>query len=80
MKEITPSELDACPADLAEAIFFLRREGFSKVESIGVLAKHRGLPLSEAKVLVHTSEAWSDVSDRDEEFHDHLVKAATKPS
>lgn len=80
MKEITPSALDACPSDLADAIFFLRREGFSKIESIGVLAKYRGVPLSEAKALVHTSEAWSDVRSRDDQFQDDLIKAEAKLS
>jgi ribosomal protein L7/L12 len=80
MKEITESQLNALPLDLAEAIAFLRGEGFSKVGSIGVLAEHRGVSLSEAKVLVHTSEAWIDVRERDDRFHDELIVAVTKPT
>lgn len=78
MREMTSTELEACPADPAEAVGFLRLAGLSKVESIRALAQHKGLTLSEAKALVHTSEAWSDVRDQDDHFHDDLIVAATK--
>lgn len=78
MKQITSKQLDACPAGTAEAVAFLRREGFSKIESIYVLVHERGLPLSEAKLVVHTSETWNDARDRDDQFHDDLISAAAK--
>lgn len=78
MKQITSSQLRACPAGSAEAVAFLRREGFSKIESIYVFVHERGLSLSEAKLVVHTSDTWSDVRDRDDQFHEDLIRVATK--
>ena len=78
MREMTSTELEACPADPAEAVGFLRLVGLSKVESIRALTQHKGLALSDAKALVHTSETWSGVRDQDDRLHDALIAAATK--
>jgi hypothetical protein len=51
---------------------FLRREGCWKIASIRILMEVKGLPLPEAKALVHRSATWSDVYERDEAFHDEL--------
>ncbi|WP_156398417.1 hypothetical protein [Caulobacter sp. Root1455] len=77
MKQITPPELSALPTGIADAIGFLRRSGFSKVEIMRVLVESRGLSIPEAKLQVHAREHWDDVRDRDDRFHDDLIAVAT---
>lgn len=52
----------------------LRAEGFSKVESIRATVELLRIPLAEAKRIVHNSDTWSDVHERDDQWHDRLVK------
>ena len=54
---------------------YLRRAGFSKGQSVWVLAKAAGYSLDEAKKLTHLSEVWSDRRVSDEQFHESLVRA-----
>ena len=68
-----PEDIADCPADPVEAITYLRSKGFSKVQSMLVLAQRFGVPLSEAKPLVHFSEAWADRKASDEAFHDDII-------
>jgi ribosomal protein L7/L12 len=51
----------------------LRREGFSKVDSIKATVEVLRLPLADAKRLVHDSEAWPDVREHHDEWHNSLV-------
>jgi ribosomal protein L7/L12 len=62
-------------ADHEILLGFLRERGFDKLESIKALMGTTGLPLSEAKEIVHRSRAWRDTFSRDEEFHASLLKA-----
>ncbi len=52
----------------------LREAGLSKGQSIWVLATASGKPLQKAKELVHFSKVWADVSARDEELHENILK------
>lgn len=54
------------------ALKLLRDEGYSKIKSMLVLVKSGGESLSEAKIIVHESEAWSDALEKDEQLHDKL--------
>jgi hypothetical protein len=69
---LDPDTVSECPGDIGEAVGFLRGRGLSKVQSIAVIADRFGLPLDEAKRIVHFSDVWSDVRDRDEQLHDGL--------
>jgi hypothetical protein len=69
--------MEACPRDIDEALAFLRSHGFSKVMSIAALTQLFGLKLDEAKQRVHLSPTWADVRERDDAFHDELVRGVT---
>ena len=51
---------------------YLRSAGCSKVDSITVIMKARGIDLRKAKELVHFSSAWNDRRVVDNEFHDAI--------
>ena len=51
----------------------LRAEGFSKIDCIKATVELLRLPLAEAKRIVHDSETWVDVRQRDDEWQDGLV-------
>ena len=57
---IDPRTLQRCPADIDEAIAFLRLEGLSMIETMWVLVHHRDVRLNEAKERVDTSQTWAD--------------------
>lgn len=50
----------------------LRREGFTKVQSVRATVDVLGKPLDQAKALVHESQAWADRRGPDEAFHASL--------
>lgn len=56
-----------------EIVGFLRSQGCSKVQSIVVL-KALGVDSSEAKKMVHFSNVWADMRERDTQFHESLHK------
>ncbi|MVN85433.1 hypothetical protein GO986_01465 [Deinococcus sp. HMF7620] len=58
-----------------DVLFFLRRAGFGKVESIKALHQLEGLPIAKGKEAVHLSAVWSDRYRADEAFHDELEAA-----
>lgn len=58
-----------------EVLRYLRKETNSKVVSGVVLINGLNIPSAEAKRLVHFSEAWRDMKDRDEKFHEDLFSA-----
>ena len=62
-------------ADIETIIAFTRRAGCSKIGCIQVLVFLQDMDLNEAKALVHHSKAWQDVRQRDEDFHEHLLKS-----
>lgn len=52
--------------DRESVLTALRRAGFSKVQSIKALVDLGEATLGEAKEVVHRSETWKDVRERDE--------------
>jgi len=61
-----------------DVIKYLRDEGFSKVMSMNILEKVTNIESDECKKLVHFSKTWADVKERDDKFHDDLMKAMEK--
>ena len=61
-------------APIDAIIKMMRNEGTSKVMSIRVLAE-LGVPLVDAKILVHESPVWSDVKVEHEQFAESLERA-----
>lgn len=59
-----------------EVLAVVRADGSSKVDGIRATVEVLGLPLGEAKVLVHNSVAWADRRAADEAFHDNLLDAS----
>ena len=59
-------------ANVEDVIRTLRDSGFSKVHSIKALVDLGQANMSEAKHIVHNSQTWADVRERDEEFHRKL--------
>ena len=57
---------------LEEIIRTLRNGGFSKVHSIKALVDLGQADMKEAKRIVHSSQTWADVRERDEEFQRKL--------
>lgn len=51
----------------------LRNEGFSKIDCIRATVEVLGLPLADAKRVVHESHAWADRREHDDKSHDTLV-------
>lgn len=54
----------------------LREESFSQMESIKATVERLGVPLAEAKKVVHRSEAWAGVRAENDTFHQELDEAA----
>jgi hypothetical protein len=52
----------------------MRAAGFSKIDSIRALVDLGHADLREAKRVVHQSDTWRDVRDRDDKFHRNLTK------
>lgn len=59
---------------IEQVMAFLRKAGFSKVQSIRILVDAADYSLSAAKKLVHSSAAWADLRTRDDRFHDDLIE------
>jgi len=59
-------------AMLEDVIRTLRDGDFSKVHSIKAVVDLGQANMNEAKHIVHNSSTWSDVRERDEEFHRKL--------
>lgn len=57
-----------------ELLGAMRQHGCSKIESIKMLMKVLGLPLGEAKLVVHNSRVWQDRKEVDDEFQESLTK------
>jgi ribosomal protein L7/L12 len=52
------------------AIARMRSLGLNKIECIKLLREFGGVPLGQAKDIVHLSPAWADRYESDEAFHD----------
>jgi len=63
---------------LEEVLQALRRNGFSKVQSIKALVDLGQADIVQAKKIVHHSGTWGDVRVRDEAFVDELFNKYAK--
>ncbi|MEH2232291.1 MAG: hypothetical protein V7K71_22140 [Nostoc sp.] len=59
-------------ADKESVINFLRLSNYSKAESIGILNKALGICLLEAQDIIHNSQTWSDVKERDAKINNEF--------
>jgi len=64
--------------DIEQALGFLRKNNFDKIDSMLALEKILGISAVRAKKLVHFSKTWEDFRDQDTKFHDSLEKEADK--
>ncbi len=68
-------------AEVEEVLEALREKCPSIIQSMKVARDVLGLPMNEAKDLVHHSRAWSDMRDRHSELHEQAEAAAwSKPT
>mgnify|MGYP006921627827 CR=1 FL=1 len=67
-------------ADIEDLLFFLRQNEVSKITSIKILVDLGWARLGEAKTIVHESSTWSDVRQRDENFHHNLSGSGSEAS
>ena len=56
-----------------EVLQQLRADGFTKNDAIRASVDVLRLSLADAKRLVHGSDAWLDVKERDERLHEGLI-------
>ena len=56
------------------AIYFLKAQGASKIESILALSKAFGTPISSLEELVHTYSAWEFRRQSDDDFRGEVFK------
>lgn len=59
-------------ATLDDVLGVMRREGQSRIASIGLLMELTGMTLREAKTTVHMSSVWGDLREETETFHEQL--------
>lgn len=59
-------------ASIEDILQYLRKEINSKVNSIFVVMQLLNISPNESKNLVHFSNVWSDVKERDEDFHEEV--------
>jgi len=64
----------SAPDGIEHAITLLRELGYSKIGSMIVLMEVLELNTSQAKEIVHLSEAWTDRRASDDRFHEQLLK------
>ena len=76
---VAPQILKRCPADVDEAIAFLRMEGLSMIETMWVLVHHHGMRLRDAKERVDLSQTWADRRGQNDDLHDELEAALNDP-
>lgn len=59
-------------ASLEAILGILRTAGYSKVHSIKALVDLGQATLGDAKEIVHKSDTWKDVRERDEDFQTRM--------
>lgn len=65
-------------ATVDDVLGIMRREGESRVASIGLLMELTGMSLREAKTAVHMSSVWGDLRNETETFHEQLEQTAER--
>lgn len=63
-------------AEVGEVLEALREQSPSIIDSMKVVHDVFGLPMNEAKDLVHNSRTWSDMRDRHSALHEQAEAAA----
>jgi len=71
--EIRCRDVLRASADAERVVEILREAGYSKVTSLPIVVRVMGIPLADAKTLVHNSTTWRDVRVRDETFQSSLT-------
>ncbi|MEH2297518.1 MAG: hypothetical protein V7K88_00160 [Nostoc sp.] len=61
-------------AEIESAIKLLRLSNYSKAESIGILKNALGICLLEAQDIIHNSQTWSDVKERDAKINNDFCE------
>ena len=64
--------------NIDDVLEYLRAETHSKGDSGIILMDVLNISSREAKLLVHTSKAWRDVKERDEEIHEKFISEIEK--
>ncbi len=59
--------------DYNVVLLYLRKNGFSKLESIKVMRELCEFPLDEAKRLTNLSDVWEDTLEETIQFHETLI-------
>jgi hypothetical protein len=62
---------------MESALAELRASGASVVDCILAVQLACGHDLRESKEIVHLSQAWSDVKEEHDQFHDSVARAVT---
>jgi len=57
-----------------DLMYELRKQNCSKVNTMRIMVELKGLSLSQAKELVHSSNTWNDKKASDEKFQDQIIK------
>ena len=63
--------------DWNSVLAVLRTDGFSKTDCMRAMVELLQIPLGDAKGLVHNSQTWSDIRERDESILDELINDVT---
>ena len=56
-----------------DVLKYLRTETGSKIISCMAISDLLNISMGDAKLLVHRSDAWNDVKERDEELHETFI-------
>ena len=67
-------------ATIEEVLAQMRREGFSRTNAIAVLGAVNGIPLNEAKLLVHNSSVWADLRQQADDLHKDVESSVNELS
>ena len=60
--------------DIERVLQYLRQGGCTKVDSMRVIVELKDLTLDDAKRIVHFSKTWEDIRNRDEEWHEQMLR------
>ena len=71
-------ELRRANASSEEVLAKLREAGASPIQSVGLLHEVHGLPLADAKRVLHESEAWRDQRPIWDELHEEIEHASAE--
>ena len=61
-------------ADIEKVLDYLRRNNYSKTQSMILLTEIMDVNLGKAKEIVHFSQAWQEEREAHEQFHELIEK------